>query len=90
MNTSIAYSKDEILAAALNENFDAAARSSFQISTSNGDLDYAHIIDEEIDGLEDVDEPQEFVFTKGDFSNGNVNLSSFRPQKELNPKIWIK
>ena len=89
MNTSIAYSKDEILAAALNENFDAAARSSFQISTSNGDLDYAHIIDEEIDGLEDVDEPQEFVFTKGDFSNGNVNLSSFRPQKELNPKIWI-
>lgn len=89
MNTSIAYSKDEILAAALNENFDAAARSSFQISTSNGDLDYAHIIDEEIDGLEDVDEPQEFVFTKGDFSNGNINLSSFRPQKELNPKIWI-
>lgn len=74
--------------AALNENFDAAARSSFKITGSEGDLDYAHIVDEEIDALEDKPEP-EICFTKGEYKSNNFDLSSFRPQTQLHPKIWI-
>lgn len=81
--------KNELIAAVLNENFDAAARSSFKISGEKLG-EYCHIVDEEIDNLrEEDDEPQEISFSKGDFANGRVDLSSFRPQKELNPKIWI-
>jgi hypothetical protein len=70
---------------------DAAAISQFQISTSHGDLDYAHIIDEEIDGLDDTESPDEEVYTKGELGDAfnSINLSSFRPRKELNPRIWI-
>ena len=73
---------------ALNENFDAAARSTYMISSSHGDLDYAHIVDEEIDALQDREEP-EISFTKREYQDNNFDLSSFRPQTQLHPKIWI-
>ena len=81
------YSKNELLAEALNENFDAAARSSFELSGEKLDQ-YCHIVDEEIDSLEDVPEP-EISFTKKQFSDSNFDLSSFRPQSSLNPRVWI-
>jgi len=87
MSINKAYTKKELLAVALNENFDAAARSSYQISGSNGDLDYAHIVDEEIDALQETNEP-EISFTKGEYRTNNFDLSSFRPQTQLHPKIW--
>ena len=73
---------------ALNENVDAAARSTYWLTGSEGDLDYAHIVDEEIDALQDREEP-EISFTKKEYKDNNFNLSSFRPQTQLNPKIWI-
>lgn len=82
------YTKEQVLAVALNEHFDAAARSTYMISSSNGDLDYAHIVDEEIDALENRNEP-EISFTKKEYRDNNFDLSSFRPQTQLNPKIWI-
>lgn len=81
------YSKNELLAAALNENFDAAARSEYKLSGEKLD-DYCHIIDEEIDALEDTENP-EISFTKKEFHDNNFDLSSFRPQSQLHPKIWI-
>ena len=88
MNNIGAYSKNDIMLAALNEQFDAAARSSFKITGSEGDLDYAHIVDEEIDALENGPEP-EISFTKKEYSDNNFDLSSFRPQTQLHPKIWV-
>ena len=88
MKTPLQYSKKELLAVALNENFDAAARSSFHITSSSGDLDYAHIVDEEIDALQDREEP-EISFTKKEYQDNNFDLSSFRPQTQLHPKIWL-
>lgn len=82
------YTKEQVLAVALNEHYDAAARSTYMISRSNGDLDYAHIVDEEIDALENKPEP-EISFTKKQYQDNNFDLSSFRPQTQLNPKIWI-
>lgn len=84
---NIAVTKKEVLDAVLEENFDAAARSSFGLSGEKLDQ-YCHVIDEEIDGLEDKPEP-EISFTKGEYSAHNFDLSSFRPQSQLNPKIWI-
>lgn len=88
MKTVGQYSKNELLAVALNEHFDAAARSTYKLTSSEGDLDYAHIVDEEIDALQDRIEP-EISFTKREYKDNNFDLSSFRPQSELNPKIWI-
>lgn len=91
MKTIGQYSKKDLLAVALNENFDAAARSRFYLSPSHGDLDYTHVIDvieEEIDSLQDADEP-EISFTKKEYQDNNFDLSSFRPQTQLHPKIWI-
>ena len=82
------YTKEQVLAVALNEHFDAAARSTYMISSSSGDLDYAHIVDEEIDSLENQPEP-EISFTKKEYQDNNFDLSSFRPQTQLHPKIWI-
>ena len=82
------YTKEQLLSVALNEHFDAAARSTYMISSSNGDLDYAHIVDEEIDALESKPEP-EISFTKKEYRDNNFDLSSFRPQTQLHPKIWI-
>lgn len=65
--------------------FDAAARDKYQLTSYKLD-DYSHVIDEEIDNLPDG-EPER-VFTKRDLSVPLVDLSSFRPQKELHPKIW--
>lgn len=88
MKTIGQYSKNELLAVALNEHFDAAARSTYKLTGSEGDLDYAHIVDEEIDALQDMPEP-EISFTKREYRDNNFDLSSFRPQSELNPKIWV-
>lgn len=60
--------------------FDAAARDRFQLTPYKLD-DYSHVIDEEIDNLSESDE---YCITKKDV----VDLSSFRPQPELHPKIW--
>lgn len=88
MKTLSKYSKKELLAVALNENVDAAARSTYWLTGSEGDLDYAHIVDEEIDALQDREEP-EISFTKKEYRDNNFDLSSFRPQTQLNPKIWM-
>lgn len=63
--------------------YDAAAREKFQLTGEKLDS-YCHVIDEEIDSLEDG-----ICASKGELRNNNFDLSSFRPQKELNPKIWI-
>jgi predicted nucleotidyltransferase len=82
----------DITAAALNENFDAAAASKLYLGAEKPYYDgYAHvaqIVDEEIDSLEDGGTP-EISFTKKEYSDSNFDLSSFRPQTDLNPKIWI-
>lgn len=71
--------------------FDAAARGTFKLSHSNDiDLD-AHVIDECIDNVisesESKESDNEYCVTKKELMN--VDLSSFKPQYELNPKIWI-
>ena len=70
--------------------FDAAARGQFKLSHSNDIGLDAHVIDEQInemvDNLED-NSPQEYCITKKDLLN--VDLSSFKPQMELNPKVWV-
>lgn len=66
----------------------------FKLSHSNDIGLYTSIIDEELEEYfgtlneEDGDEPKEIVLTKKDLI-GKLDLSSFKPQKELNPKIWI-
>lgn len=71
--------------------FDAAARDNFTLSKSDELTTDAHVIDECLDGLlSEMDEPEisdEICFRKGDIDK--IDLSSFRPQKFLNPKIWI-
>ena len=71
--------------------FDAAARDKFKITGSSGDLDYAHIVDEEIDALAPVseEEPEEYVLRKKDLTMKDIDLSSFKPKKQLEPHIWI-
>lgn len=79
--------KNELTAAVLNENFDAAARSSFKISGEKLD-EYCHVIYEDIDNIPEQEEPVEYAFTKKDLSQPNFDLSSFKPQKQLHPKVW--
>lgn len=67
------------------KHFDAAARDRFKLTPETLD-DYGHVIDEEIDVMLE-DSPSEFSFAKSELKD--VDLSSFRPQKELNPRIWI-
>ncbi len=71
--------------------FDAAARDKFKITSSSGDLDYAHVVDEEIDALVPVpeEEPEEYVLHKKDLTMKDIDLSSFKPKKELEPRIWV-
>ena len=67
----------------------------FKLSHSNDIDSYASIIDEEIESYfstlneKECNEPKEIVLTKKDLI-GKLDLSSFKPQKELNPKIWVK
>lgn len=70
------------------KNFDAAACGKFKLS---GDKlgDYCHVIYEDIDNIPEQTEPVEYSFKKSDLSNPDFDLSSFKPQKQLNPKIWI-
>lgn len=64
--------------------FDAAAMDRYHISGEKLDT-YAHVIDEEIDSLND----DEVCLTKRNLKNyDSVDLSSFAPQKELNPKVF--
>lgn len=67
--------------------FDAAARDKFKLTGEKID-EYCHIIDEEIDNIPDKEESNEYSFTKKDLSNPSFDLSSFKPQKELNPKVF--
>lgn len=67
------------------KHFDAAAKDKFKLTPETLD-DYGHVIDEEIDAMLE-DSPSEFSFAKSELKD--VDLSSFRPQKELNPRIWI-
>lgn len=74
--------------------FDAAARGRFTLSHFNDIGLDAHVIDECMDSVlselpssEENDNDREISFLKGDLMN--VDLSSFRPRKELNPKIWV-
>lgn len=91
MKAAYTYTKNDVLAEALDENFDAAARDKFKITSSSGDLDYAHIVDEEIDALVPVseEEPEEYVLRKKDLTMKDIDLSSFKPKKQLEPHIWI-
>ena len=91
MKAAYTYTKNDVLAEALDENFDAAARDKFKITSSSGDLDYAHIVDEEIDALVPVSEegPDEYVLRKKDLTMKDIDLSSFKPKKQLEPHIWI-
>ena len=70
------------------KNFDAAACGKFKLS---GDKlgDYCHVIYEDIDNIPEQAEPVEYSFKKSDLSNPDFDLSSFKPQKQLNPKIWF-
>lgn len=70
------------------KNFDAAACGKFKLS---GDKlgDYCHVIYEDIDNIPEQVEPVEYSFKKSDLSNPDFDLSSFKPQKQLNPKIWV-
>ena len=56
-------------------NSDAASRSRFKISHSDGICMDAHVIDECIDGVLSTAK--------------EVDLTSFRPQGELNPSVWV-
>ena len=67
------------------KHFDAAARDRFKLNAETLD-GYCHVIDEEIDSLEDGSS-SEFSFAKSEIND--VDLSSFRPQDELNPKVWV-
>lgn len=92
MDKIVAYSKNDVFAEALNENFDAAAASKLYLGAEkpyyDGYAHVAHIVDEEIDSLEEKDVP-EISFTKSEFNRNDFDLSSFRPQTELNPKVWV-
>jgi hypothetical protein len=70
------------------KNFDAAACGKFKLS---GDKlgDYCHVIYEDIDNIPEQAEPVEYSFKKSDLSNPGFDLASFKPQKQLNPKIWV-
>lgn len=75
-------------------NFDFNNRYKFKLSRFNDFYKDAHIIDEELEnylgGLKEDDLTDNGIFsiTKGDLLK-QLSLSSFRPQNELNPKIWI-
>lgn len=65
--------------------FDAAAQDKYGLTGEKLD-EYCHVIYEEIDSLPDA---EEIPIRKGDLKDmDSVDLSSFRPQKELNPRVW--
>ena len=71
--------------------FDAAARGKFKLSHSNDIGLDAHVIDECVNSLlselPENSNTSEICFTKKEFPN--IDLSSFKPQTMLNPKIWV-
>jgi len=74
--------------------YDFASKDKFDVSSSSGDLDYAHVVDETVDELLSELSPCERSFTKGEIEEAiNRNelisvLSSFNVQKDLNERIW--
>lgn len=69
--------------------FDAAKRDTFQLSSTNGDLDYGHVIDEIIEELDN----HKFSFTKKEMQEGVIEdlpsvLASFDVRKDLNSRVW--
>ena len=69
------------------KNFDAAACDRYKLTGEKLD-EYCHVIYEDIDNIPDQEEPTEYSFKKRDLSNPGFDLTSFRPQKELHPKVW--
>lgn len=69
--------------------FDAAKRDTFQLSSTSGDLDYGHVIDEIIEELDN----HKFSFTKKEMQEGVIQdlpsvLASFDVRKNLNSRVW--
>lgn len=69
--------------------FDAAKRDTFQLSSTSGDLDYGHVIDEIIEELDN----HKFSFTKKEMQEGVIEdlpsvLASFDVRKDLNSRVW--
>jgi predicted nucleotidyltransferase len=69
--------------------FDAAKRDTFQLSSTSGDLDYGHVIDEIIEELDS----HKFSFTKKEMQEGVIGdlpsvLASFDVRKDLNNRVW--
>lgn len=61
----------------------------FRLSPESLDS-YAHVIDEEIDSLDETRGDEEgYVFTKKDLSSPLFDLSSFKPQTKLNERVWV-
>lgn len=61
----------------------------FRLSRSNDIDKFAHVIDEEIDNIfNKLKDDDELILPKKQLY-GKIDLSSFKPQHELNPKIWI-
>ena len=69
------------------KNFDAAACDRYKLTGEKLD-EYCHVIYEDIDNIPEQEEPVEYAFTKKDLSQPNFDLSSFKPQKQLHPKVW--
>lgn len=69
-----------------NKLYDFNDRSEYQISGEKLD-EYCHIIDETIDGYVEENSDVEYTVSKKDIED-RTDLSSFRPRKELNPKLW--
>jgi len=69
------------------KNFDAAACNRFKLSGEKLD-DYCHVIYEDIDNIPEQEEPVEYSFKKSDLKKPGFDLTSFKPQKELHPKVW--
>jgi hypothetical protein len=69
--------------------FDAAKRDTFQLSSTNGDLDCGHVIDKIIEELDN----HKFSFTKKEMQEGVIEdlpsvLASFDVRKDLNSRVW--
>ena len=68
--------------------FDAAACPKYKL-TGERLGEYCHVIYEDIDSIPEKKETVEYSFKKKDLYNSNFDLSSFKPQKQLHPKVWV-
>ena len=68
--------------------FDAAACPKYKL-TGERLGEYCHVIYEDIDNIPEKKETVEYTFKKKDLLTPGFDLSSFKPQKQLHPKVWI-